>query len=137
LWAFTQNALKFVHGAAEFFAGFLQRKSMKMILPAKMVVAMNADGKSSGFDGAQNRFVPPTDVRSREQRAGQQCAPAIELGDPRAADFFQEAWTKDAANSFAGVVRTKAEEKGGPHGMAFQNRDERGNAFSRAAIGVD
>ena len=133
----TEEAAKFRAGFRELGSDFLQRHAVKVILPADMIVTVNADLKSRCAHRANRHLVAPAHVRSREQRSVEQGPHAVEFDDARAADLGKKTRPENPLDRLAGIVRPEAEKETARRTELSAIFYKIAHAKARATVGVD
>src|SRR3989338_2972477 len=106
-----------------------------MILPADMVVAMNAGLEARIAHAAHNVGAFPADVRPGQQRAVQQGLDAVMLHHLSARYLAEKTGTEPALDRAPGGARAERKEERGLRVGALRGFTQTRPAFARAAIG--
>src|SRR5450759_2402058 len=107
-----------------------------IILPADMVITVDADFKTGRAYHAQNVRAFLADIRRGQQRAIQQSLDAVVLHHGGARYLAEKAGAEYALDGAPGVIRAEREEKSGLRVIALQYFNQTRHAFARSAIGV-
>jgi hypothetical protein len=107
------------------------------VLPPHVVVAVDARLVPAIAYRLHHVARAPSDVRTGQQRAVEQRAPAVMLDDRGAPHLAQETRAQHAADRAAGVVAAEREEERGVDIVAAEQLDQRRHALARAAQRVD
>ena len=133
----AEDAQELGAGGDEFRAHRREVHRLHIILPAVVVVAVDAHFGALVAHRAHHVGVAAADVRRGQQRAVEQRAEAVHRDDAGAADLPEEARAEDARDRAAGLVGPEGEEKAGRHAKFAAVGGEVGHADPRAAVGVD
>jgi len=69
-----------------------------------MIVRVNSDLETGGTHAADDRLVPPPNVRRRQQGSVQKRPHPVKLHDIGPADLPEKAWPQNAPDRLAGVI---------------------------------
>ena len=103
------------------------------ILPAHVVVAMDAGLVAGVAHGAHHIAGPSSDVRSGQQRAIEKRAHAVMLDDRRPLDFPHEARAENALDRPPRVIGSEREQERRQDAVLAKQLDEIGNALACSA----
>src|SRR5690349_21572216 len=108
-----------------------------VILPAHVIVRVDAHLEASVLHLAHDLRAAPADVRPGQQRPVEQGTHSVVRDDRRAAYFLEESLAEDAFDRTAGVIRPQTEQKRGAGFVLAQKLYQARHAVARSAIGVD
>src|SRR5271169_6356945 len=107
-----------------------------VILPADVVITMDANFESRVAHATHDVRAFAPDVRPRQQRAIQQRLDAVMFQYRGASDLAEEAGTEHALDGAPGVVSAKRKEKCGLRVVPLERFNQARHAFACAAVGV-
>src|SRR5574341_1978077 len=133
---FAEYPLEFLPGFAELFIYFLAAHCHEPVLPADMVIAVDAGFVAFGANQAHHVSVSPADMRTRQQDAVQQRAQAVRGNHAGPADLAQEPRPEDAPDRSSGIVRAEREQERGLDVELVKETDKLRHADARSPVGV-
>ncbi len=134
---FPENPFKLLAGLPEFIEHLVAAHLHEPVLPANVIVAMDAGFVAAFLDRAHDSLIAPAHLRPRQEHAVQQRSEPVGRDHAGSAHFAQKSRTEDAFNGAAGIVRAEGKKERGPDAELVKEGGKIRHAEAGAPVGVD